>query len=33
MKVPGLQTHTNHPNGEVCGIDQAVDPSIIEKNL
>ena len=31
MKVPGLQAHTNHPNGEVSGIGQAVDPSIIEK--
>lgn len=31
VKVPGLQAHTSHPNGEVCGIGQAVDPSIIEK--
>lgn len=31
VKVPGLQVHTSHPNGEVCGIGQAVDPSIIEK--
>ena len=31
MKVPGLQAHTSHPNGEICGIGRAVDPSMIEK--
>lgn len=31
VKVPYLEAHTNHPSGEVCGVGQAVDPSIIEK--
>ena len=31
VKVPGLQAHSNHPSGEICGIGQTVDPSIIEK--
>ena len=31
VKVPDLEAHTNHPSGEVCGIGQAVDSSIIEK--
>ncbi len=31
VKVPDLQTHTNYPNGEVCGIGNGVHPTIIEK--
>ena len=31
VKVPDLVAHTNHPSGEVCGVGQAVDSSIIEK--
>jgi hypothetical protein len=31
VKVPDPQTHTNHPNGEVCGIGNGVHPTIIEK--
>ena len=32
VKVPALVAHTNHPSGEVCGVGQAVDFSILEKN-
>ena len=32
VKVPDLVAHTNHPSGEVYGVGQAVDSSIIEKN-
>jgi hypothetical protein len=31
VKVPDLKAHTNHTNGEVSGIGNAVNPTIIEK--
>ena len=31
VKVPDLKAHPNHPNGEVSGIGNAVNPTIIEK--